>query len=190
VRLLGASAAQLKAWSSLQEVLQDDEQQQQHENSTQIKAQPGDGTADAAEEKEEDEEEADAAAEKALAEHFDDVKITSRSVEWWGRVGLLLLRAVVQQRIQRYPGQALSIAADEAALQALQTKQQQQQQREAEEGGDEKQLAEKQQQKGGVGNTTSSAGEHAAAVAAALQLRICEQRILQQALDAIERVLS
>jgi hypothetical protein len=185
VRLLGASAAQLKAWGSLQEALQDDEQQQQ--DSIQTNARPEDGAADAADGEA-------AAAEKALAEHFDDVQITSRSVDWWGRAGLQLLKAAVQQRIQRYPGQGLSIAADEAALQALQTKPQQQQGEEEKEGCDcdGKQLAEKtktqkQQQEGC--DAGSSAGEHAAAVAAALQLRICEQRILQQALDAIERVL-
>jgi hypothetical protein len=179
VRLLGASAAQLKAWGSLQGVLQDDEQQQQErEKSIQMTANPEDDSADVADVADA----AAAAAEQAFAEHFDDVQITSHSVEWWGAAGLQLLRAAVQQRIQRYPAHTLSIAADEAALQALQSKQQQQQQHEEEEEASDKQ----QKQKGGVG---SSAGEHAAAVAAALQLRICEQRILQAALDAIEQVL-
>jgi hypothetical protein len=183
VRLLGASPAQLKAWGSLQEVLQEDEldqqQQQQQQQKGNKKAAHQDntqqeGSADGAEGKAAEQA---GDAEKALAEHFDDVQIAGRSVQWWGRAGLELLRAAVQQRLLRYPGKGLSIAADEQALQELRSKQQQQ-----EKGS--KQPAQKQKQQGG-----GSDEEHAAAVAAALQLRICEQRILKQTLDAIEQVL-
>jgi hypothetical protein len=102
-----------------------------------------------------------------VSQHFEDLKISSRGVTWWGRKGLMLLAAAVERRLERYPA---SLEDDRLALQQHQKQRQRQQQQG--EGGD------------GV-----VAAEHAAAVGAALQLRVCEQEALREVLDQVELLL-
>lgn len=175
VRLLGASTAQLKSWQDLQDVLQDDADSDQAEPPTAVALQPAPAAghqhtaAAAAAAAVADVPEVGQAVKEAqeVSQHFEDLKISSRGVTWWGRKGLMLLAAAVERRLERYPA---SLEDDRLALQQHQKQRQRQQQQG--EGGD------------GV-----VAAEHAAAVGAALQLRVCEQEALREVLDQVELLL-
>jgi hypothetical protein len=158
VRLLGASSAQLKQWQGLEDVLQDPGSDEDDAPAA-VLVQALPEAAAAAKEVAAGDEEQEA---QAVAQHFDDVRISQHDVSWWGRAGLELLAAAVQRRLGRYPA---SLADDRLALQQQQQQQQQQQRQE------------------GV------AAEHVAAVTAALQLRVCEQEALQEVLEAVQKVL-
>ncbi|KAF8061932.1 davT [Scenedesmus sp. PABB004] len=90
VRLLGASAAQLKRWTSLEDALE----------GADGAASSGSGEA------------------PALAQHFNDLAIAAAPRAWWGAAGLELLRAGVAARLARYPG-GPSVESDERALRQL-----------------------------------------------------------------------
>jgi hypothetical protein len=117
VRLLGASSAQLKQWQGLEDVLQDPGSDEDDAPAA-VPVQALPEAAAAATEVAAGDEDQEA---QAVAQHFDDVRISQHDVSWWGRAGLELLAAAVQRRLGRYPA---SLADDRLALQ-----QQQQQQR-------------------------------------------------------------
>jgi hypothetical protein len=173
VRLLGASTEQLKSWQDLQDILQDNSDSDSAEPPTAVALQPAPATghqhtAAAAAAAADTSEVGQAAGEaQEVSQNFQDLKISSQGVSWWGRKGLVLLAAAVERRLQRYPA---SLEDDRLALQQHQKQRQRQQQQEEGEDG-------------------VVAAEHAAAVGAALQLRVCEQEALEEVLDQVEVLL-
>jgi hypothetical protein len=114
VRMLGASAAQLKSWQGFEDVLQNPGSDTE-EAPAAVPLQSAGPSAAAA----------DGGGEaREVSQHFDDVMLSQRPVGWWGRAGLELLASAVLQRLQQYP---CSLEADRLTLQEQQQHQQQQQ---------------------------------------------------------------
>lgn len=190
LRVVAAPPKRLKQWNSLQDVI---DQLKQQPADTLATAGAGTGVAD---------------ADSALSEHFEDIRISDGDASYWGSLGMEVLIAGISEKLQRYPRIAADCRVQQQQQQPLGARAKQQQSSKRSKTAvedcldlitmevDERLLkqtrAQQQQQTGhAVENQEGdSAAEHVAAVSAALQLRICEQRILQQALLAIQHVLA
>lgn len=195
IRVLGATACQLRKWNSLGDVLQDVlRDRPEAANVTDLTGTVGTvvvpgGAVD------------EVAAEAALSEQFEDMLITTRDMSWWGCAGLHLLAAGIQERFKQYPALANTAVCNGNVQVRLEPQESQVSATAADtvvDGNlvhpsteaDQKILQEcRQHQQLQPKLGVKIDDEHAAAIAAALQLRICEKFILEQAMDAISSVL-